>query len=148
MTMLRLPSTTLECHLQEGPESAWQLCKHNMARLCWVSSLLALTAFSAFTLLATAQSSTSAPADGLTTAAASKTISYATATIDGTPTRYSVAFTVPAEADIGPNLLPNVVDPHAKQAQALCPGYKASHVKRTANGFSASLSLAGNPVRI
>ena len=113
-----------------------------MSRFSWKYALLT------FSSLVSAQSSTSAPADGLTTGAGSKTITYATATVDGTPTRYSVAFTVPASVDVGPNLLPNVLDPHAKQAQTLCPGYKASNVERTANGFSASLALAGDPVRI
>lgn len=95
-----------------------------------------------------AQSSTSGAPDGLTTAAGSKTISYATATIDGTPTRFSVAFTVPAEADIGPNILPTIDDPQAKQAQDLCPGYKASNVQKTATGYTASLSLAGQPCNV
>ena len=128
-------------NLQERFEDVWQLCEDKMARFSWTYALLA------FSSLASAQSSTSAPADGLTTAAGSKTESFATATINGTPTRYSVAFTVPADADSGPNMLPNVLDPNAKQAQALCPGYTASNVRRTNSGFSASLTLAGEPVR-
>lgn len=127
---------------QESIGAVWQLCEDKMAGFSWKYAVLA------FASLASSQSSTSAPADGLTTAAGSKTVSYATATINGTPTRYSVAFTVPADADVGPYELPNIKDPHAKQAQVLCPGYTASDVHRTANGFSASLTLAGEPVRI
>jgi hypothetical protein len=52
----------------------------------------------------------------------------------------------PAASDEGPNLLPNTKDPHAKQAQALCPGYTASGVENTANGFTAKLNLAGEAV--
>lgn len=74
------------------------------------------------------------------------TNSVITATIDGTATTFSNAFTVPASADIGPNLLPNVQDPHAVQAQDVCPGYTASDVEKTATGFSAILTLAGAPV--
>ena len=128
-------------YLQERLGNAWDLLEDKMARFSWTYVLLA------FSSLGSAQSSTSAPADGLTTAAGSQTVSYATATIDGTPTRFSVAFTVPASADVGPNILPNIHDPKAKQAQALCPGYKASNVERTLYGFTASLTLAGEPVR-
>lgn len=74
------------------------------------------------------------------------TNSVMTATIDGVAQTFSNAFTVPASADIGPNLLPNVKDPHAVQAQDVCPGYTASGVEKTANGFTATLSLAGEPV--
>lgn len=112
-----------------------------MARFTWVHAFLASTSF------VHAQSSSSAPADGLTTAAGSATASVATATIDGTPTTYSVAFTVPADADVGPSLLPNIYDAEAVQAQTVCPGYKASDVKKTEFGMTAQLSLAGSPVR-
>ncbi len=90
----------------------------------------------------------SSQADGLTTTAGSKTISSAVATVNGSPTTYSVAFTVPAEADIGPKILPNIYDTSAKQAQSLCPGYKASNVKKTSTGMTASLSLAGSAVSL
>ncbi|KAK3713394.1 hypothetical protein LTR37_008586 [Vermiconidia calcicola] len=113
-----------------------------MARISWTHALLA------FFSLASCQSSNTVEADGLTAVAGSQTVSYATATVNGTPTRYSVAFTVPASADEGPNILPNVDDPEAKQAQQLCPGYTASNVERTAHGFSASLTLAGAPCNI
>lgn len=99
-----------------------------------------------FSSLVFGQTSTSVPADGLTTAAGSATASVGTATIDGTPTTYSVAFTVPAAADVGPSLLPNVLDPQAVQAQTVCPGYTASGVERTENGVRARLGLAGDAV--
>ena len=106
-----------------------------------------LEAFVAYAALVSAQStSSSAPADGLTTAAGSQTATVGTATINGTPTTYSVAFTVPADADVGPSLLPNIYDSNATQAQIACPGYKASKVQKTDNGLTASLSLAGPAV--
>jgi hypothetical protein len=70
-----------------------------------------------------------------------------TATVNGVTTAFSNAFTVPASADIGPNLLPNIKDPQAVQAQDVCPGYTAGEVEKTAHGFTAILSLAGQPVR-
>jgi alpha-glucosidase len=127
--------------LQEVLGNDTRLCE--MARFNWKHVLFAL---SSLVSQGASQSSTSQNADGLTTAAVSKTVSYATATIDGTPTRFSVAFTVPAEADVGPNILPNIKDSNAKQAQQLCPGYTASNVQRNNYGFTASLSLAGEPV--
>lgn len=63
------------------------------------------------------------------------------------PTTYSVQFTVPAAADIGANVLPNIKDPEAVQAQDVCPGYTASGVQRTENGFTATLTLDGPAVR-
>ena len=111
-----------------------------MARFTWAHAFLASSS------IVYAQSSTSAPADGLTTAAGSATASVGTATIDGTPTTYSVAFTVPADADVGPSLLPNIYDSEAVQAQTVCPGYKASDVQKTEYGMTAQLSLAGSPV--
>lgn len=83
-----------------------------------------------------------------TTSGTPTTGSEITATVDGVATTFSNAFTVPASADIGPNLLPNVNDPQAVQAQDVCPGYMASGVEKTATGFTAKLSLAGEPVSI
>ncbi|KAK6387917.1 hypothetical protein LTR65_008372 [Meristemomyces frigidus] len=113
-----------------------------MARFPWAQALLALSS------LVSAQSSSSQPADGLSATAGTPTASYATATINGTATVFSVAFTVPASSDVGPNVLPNIKDPNAKQAQALCPGYTASAVERTANGFTAKLTLAGDACNV
>jgi alpha-glucosidase len=63
-------------------------------------------------------------------------------------TSESAQFTVPASADEGPNLLPNVKNSTAVQAQSVCPGYTASDVEHTTNGFKATLNLAGDAVRI
>ena len=124
-------------HLQEVLRS------FEMARFNWKSAVFA---FSSLVAQGASQSSTSQPADGLTTAVGTATETIATATINGTPTTYSVAFTVPASADVGPNILPNIKDPKAKQAQQLCPGYTASNVQRSKYGFTASLTLAGDAV--
>ncbi|KAI9741612.1 MAG: hypothetical protein M1835_003093, partial [Candelina submexicana] len=43
----------------------------------------------------------------------------------------------------GALVLPNVRDPQSVDAQAVCPGYTASNVVNTANGLTASLTLAG-----
>ena len=83
-----------------------------------------------------------------TTSGTPTTGSEITATVDGVATTFSNAFTVPASADIGPNLLPNIKDPQAVQAQDVCPGYMASDVEKTSSGFTAMLSLAGEPVSI
>lgn len=103
------------------------------------SSLFAL----ASSVLVAGQNTTSDASSGTPT-----TNSEITATVNGVTTAFSNAFTVPAEADIGPNLLPNIKDPQAVQAQDVCPGYTAGEVEKTANGFTAILSLAGEPVCI
>ncbi|KAK5109944.1 hypothetical protein LTR62_006433 [Meristemomyces frigidus] len=106
----------------------------------------------AATSLVSAQSTTSSsPADGLSvTSGYSVTSSptVGTATVNGTATTYSVQFTVPASVDVGPNVLPNIKDQQAKQAQSLCPGYTASDVKHTANGVTATLNLAGDACNV
>ncbi|KAL0264572.1 hypothetical protein SLS55_000522 [Diplodia seriata] len=45
-------------------------------------------------------------------------------------------------------LIANIVDPEAVDAQSVCPGYKASDVKRGANGFSATLNLGGKACNV
>jgi hypothetical protein len=42
-----------------------------------------------------------------------------------------------------PTVLPNIDDPNAVDAQNVCPGYKASNVKTTPTGLTATLMLAG-----
>jgi hypothetical protein len=109
-----------------------------MARLGTMkSSLLAL----ASSVLVTGQSTSGNETSGTPT-----TNSEITATVNEVTTAFSNAFTVPAAADIGPNLLPNIKDPQAVQAQDVCPGYKAGEVEKTAHGFTAILSLAGEAV--
>ncbi|GKT41651.1 alpha-glucosidase [Colletotrichum spaethianum] len=53
-------------------------------------------------------------------------------------------FTVPASADEGAPLIPNVKDPEAIDPQSVCPGYTASNVQTTSHGFTAELDLAGS----
>lgn len=69
------------------------------------------------------------------------------ATINGSPTFRSV-FTVPAVADLGANVLPNIQDPQAVDAQTVCPGYKASNVQQNSHGLSAVLMLAGTACNV
>ncbi|KAJ5292072.1 hypothetical protein N7478_001323 [Penicillium angulare] len=52
-------------------------------------------------------------------------------------------FSLPASADIGANLIANIDDPEAINAQSACPGYKAYNVQNTTNGVTATLQLAG-----
>jgi hypothetical protein len=52
-------------------------------------------------------------------------------------------FTLPASADVGKNILPNINDPEAVDPQTVCPGYRASNVQVTERGFTAYLDLAG-----
>jgi len=87
-------------------------------------------------------------ARGQTTTPTPTTASFETATIAGSIVTYSSPFTVPASADVGANLLPNIKDPEAVDAQTVCPGYTASNVVRNAYGFSANLSLAGQACNV
>ncbi|KAL1304342.1 hypothetical protein AAFC00_000741 [Neodothiora populina] len=102
-------------------------------------------------LCSTAQAQTStgtasSPADGVQSPSVSSSASatVGTALVNGTQSTYSVQFTVPAAADVGQNILPNIKDPNATDAQTVCPGYTASNVKRSAYGFTAILTLAGD----
>ena len=63
-------------------------------------------------------------------------------------TAFREVFTVPEEADAGASVLPNIQDPEAVDAQAVCPGYKASNVQNSDLGFTATLSLAGDPCNV
>lgn len=58
-------------------------------------------------------------------------------------TSYRAIFTVPADADDGQALLPNIQDPQAVDVQTVCPGYTASNVQTSDNGLTANLDLAG-----
>ncbi|KAF2435435.1 hypothetical protein EJ08DRAFT_645731 [Tothia fuscella] len=68
--------------------------------------------------------------------------------IAGSVVTYKPQFTVPAAADEGVTLIPNIKDPEAVDAQSVCPGYTASNVVRSAYGFSATLNLAGKPCNL
>ncbi|KAL4872901.1 hypothetical protein BDV12DRAFT_112743 [Aspergillus spectabilis] len=45
--------------------------------------------------------------------------------------------------DVGAELIANLDDPQAVNAQSVCPGYKASNVQQATDGFSANIELAG-----
>ena len=121
-----------------------------MARFNWSSSFFVALLASQQVVGQTSQTSSANAADGLqstTGGPATTTGDVATATIGGVTSTFSSQFTVPAAAQNGANILPNILDPQAVNAQDVCPGYTASNVKHTSTGFTASLSLAGNPVR-
>lgn len=103
-----------------------------MARLtCLVSLLYAFLTFN----YAQGQSSTStAPSTSLVTTV-----------VAGTTITYRPETTLPAAIDNGANLIPNILDPMAVDAQQVCPGYTASNVVKNDLGFSATLNLAGKP---
>ena len=65
-----------------------------------------------------------------------------------TSTSYRPLFTVPASADIGPSVIPNIIDPQAVDPQLVCPGYQASNLETTAYGLTATLSLAGKACNV
>jgi alpha-glucosidase len=52
---------------------------------------------------------------------------------------------MPASADSGADLIANIKDPDAVNAQEVCPGYKAAQLHEDARGLSAVLTLAGEP---
>ncbi|KAF2839462.1 glycoside hydrolase family 31 protein [Patellaria atrata CBS 101060] len=87
-----------------------------------------------------------AQSESTVTEAASATVG--TATISGTPTTYRPIFTIPVSAENGGTVLPNTQDPQAVDVQNACPGYLASDVVRSKYGFSATLSLAGEPCNV
>ncbi|KAB5578414.1 putative alpha-glucosidase precursor [Coniochaeta sp. 2T2.1] len=68
---------------------------------------------------------------------------YSSGLATSTATSFRPIFTVPSDADKGQNILPNVKDPQAINVQDVCPGYIASGVTPTANGFTANLDIAG-----
>ncbi|XPS79851.1 Alpha-glucosidase [Ascochyta lentis] len=92
-----------------------------------LTSLVALTA---------AQTTSPTSAEGWTT------------TLAGTPTSFRSVFTIPASADQGADLIPNIQDPQAVNAQDVCPGYKASQLQESDGGISAVLTLAGAPCNV
>lgn len=64
-----------------------------------------------------------------------------------TPT-YTPIPTLPSSINWAPSLTPNILDPVAPNTQNECPGYKASGVVETAAGFTADLTLAGEPCNL
>ena len=92
----------------------------------------------------TSSGSTSQSAIGGTAGAALPSVTGSpVATVSGIVSTFRPIFTVPAAADEGATLIPNIYDPQAVDAQTVCPGYTASGVVRSPYGFSATLSLAG-----
>ncbi|KAL4970759.1 glycosyl hydrolases family 31-domain-containing protein [Aspergillus stella-maris] len=69
-----------------------------------------------------------------------------TATVTATAERSQV--TLADLIDVGADLIANVDDPQAVNAQSVCPGYIASNVQQTSNGFTASLGLAGDSCNV
>ncbi|KUI70834.1 Alpha-glucosidase [Cytospora mali] len=65
-----------------------------------------------------------------------------------TTTSYREVFTIPADADVGEPLLPNIVDPEAVDVQTVCPGYTASNFQNSSAGFTADLELAGSACNV
>lgn len=99
-------------------------------------------ALTALTSLVSAQTTNSA--DGLSSSAASSTVSYNTVLLNGTTTTYRAIPTLPASIDEVPGVyLPTSQDPTAVDAQQVCPGYTASNVVNNTFGFTATLKLAG-----
>jgi alpha-glucosidase len=69
-------------------------------------------------------------------------------TLNGTPTSFRSVFTIPASADVGADVLPNIQDSQAVNAQDICPGYTASQLQENERGLSAVLTLAGAPCNV
>ncbi|OCL09798.1 glycoside hydrolase family 31 protein [Glonium stellatum] len=111
-------------------------------------SRMATFLLSSFLTLVTGQTTTNS-ANGFSASLVSiSSASIETAIIKGTPTAFRPIFTVPASADVGANVLPNIQDPQAVNAQTACPGYTASNVQKNAYGLSAILTLAGKPCNV
>jgi alpha-glucosidase len=69
-------------------------------------------------------------------------------TLNGTPTSFRSVFTIPPSADTGADLIANIIDPEAVNAQDVCPGYNAAQLREDAGGLSAVLTLAGKPCNV
>ena len=118
--------------------------------MCALKSVVILI-FSVFLLTASAspqQTLSVSSTDIVSSPSPVKITGSPTSGSDGTPTSFKPRFTVPSAADIGATLLPNSMDPKAKDAQTLCPGYNASDVITNSLGFSATLRLAGEPCNV
>lgn len=81
--------------------------------------------------------------DGLASNAPSMTAAPVSTTSPSPSTSYREIFTVPSSADFGASLQPNIIDPQAKNAQDVCPGYNASDIRFNDLGFAATLKLLG-----
>lgn len=62
---------------------------------------------------------------------------------------FAPQFTVPASADVGANVLPNILDPSAVNGQKVCSGYMATSIDvPDENTFAAHLELLGKPCNV
>jgi hypothetical protein len=86
--------------------------------------------------------------NGQTTSETPTSVVTDTADGGGTPTTFRDVFTIPASADQGQQLLPNIQDPEAVDAQVVCPGYTASQLQENDGGLGAVLTLAGAPCNV
>lgn len=109
---------------------------HQDANMGLSSFLQASALLTSFVASTAAQAPTTTTAEGWST------------TLAGTPTSFRPIFTIPASADRGAELIPNIKDPEAINAQDVCPGYKASQLQETDGGISALLTLAGAPCNV
>jgi alpha-glucosidase len=73
---------------------------------------------------------------------------YGTSIPTSTSTGQGTQYTIPSSVTNGQNLIANVDDPQALNAQIVCPGYSAYDVQNTDSGFTASLKLAGTPCNV
>lgn len=105
---------------------------------------LALSIFSAGAVHA--QTSSPVQADGLATPATSPAAVFNTVLNNGLLETYKAIPTLLASIDDTSLVLPNIQDPFAVDAQAVCPGYLASNVVSNDYGFTASLRLAGKVI--
>lgn len=112
------------------------------------SFLKAASILSSFLALTNGQSTANSTHGSGGSTIATPTASVFTTEIAGTPTTFRSIFTIPASADEGAALLPNVKDPEAVNAQDVCPGYKASGVKESDVLLEAVLTLAGAPCNV
>ena len=104
--------------------------------MVFASPLGLFNAFIYLTLLLSKISSAQSPDVDTTSRPSGSLVGTATTT-------FRPIFTVPASADQGAVLIPNINDPNAVDAQTVCPGYVGSNVLRTPYGLTATLKLAG-----
>jgi alpha-glucosidase len=84
--------------------------------------------------------------DSTTTSTSTGTSASKSATSTSSSKR--AVFTIPADADRGADILPNINDPKAVDAQTVCPGYTASNVKESERGLTADLTLGGTQCNV
>ncbi|PKX94863.1 glycoside hydrolase family 31 protein [Aspergillus novofumigatus IBT 16806] len=76
------------------------------------------------------------------------TVAHCLSLPTATKSSASSQYTIPSSASNGQNVLANIEDPKAVDAQGVCPGYKASDVRQTRSGLTATLELAGKPCNV